>query len=82
MDVYVDVDVDVAMDAGLDVAGAHRGAKYIDHQIEGDDDKVAWVSKVCMVNSEVCHGMELSDFALRIEKAVYKQTCGCIPEMA
>ena len=64
------------MDASLDVGGAHRGATYFDHQIEGDDDKVAWISKVCMVNSEVCHGMELSDFAILNEKAVYKTRVG------
>ena len=64
------------MDASFDVGGAHRGATYFDHQIEGDDDKVAWISKVCMVNSEVCHGMELSDFAIRIEKAVYQKRVG------
>ena len=64
------------MDASLDVGGAHRGATYFDHQIEGDDDKVAWISKVCMVNSEVCHGMELCDFGILNEKAVYKKRVG------
>ena len=44
------------MDASLDVVCAHRGAKDVDHPIKGDDDKLARISKVCMVNSEVCHG--------------------------
>ena len=65
------------MDASLDVGGAHRGATDFDHQIEGDDDKVACISKVCMVNSEVCHGMVLSASALRIEKAsAYQKRVG------
>ena len=49
------------MDASLDVGGAHRGPEDFDHRIEGDDDKVACISKVCMVKSEVCHGMDLFD---------------------
>ena len=64
------------MDASLAFGGAHKGPTDFDHQIEGDDDKVALISKVCMVNSEVCHGMESSDFALRIEKAVYQKRVG------
>ena len=41
------------MDASLDVGGADRGTEDFDHQIEGGDDKVACISKVCMVNSDV-----------------------------
>ena len=64
------------MDASLAVGGAHKGPTDVDHQIEGDDDKVALLSKVCMVNSAVCHGMVSSDSALRIEKAVYQKRVG------
>ena len=34
------------MDASLDVGGAHRGTEDVDHQIEGDDDKVACISSL------------------------------------
>ena len=55
----------------------HTGEQHLfDHRIEGDDDKVAWISKVCMVNSEVCHGMELSDFAILNEQVVYNKCVG------
>ena len=64
------------MDASLDVGGAHRGTVDFYHQIEADDDKVACISKVCMVNSEVCHGMDLSVFARANEKAVYNNCVG------
>ena len=64
------------MDASQDVGGAHKGTEDVDHQIEGDDDKVAYISKVCMVNSEVCHGMDLSDFVRVNDKALYKSRVG------
>ena len=54
----------VCMDASLDVGGAPRskGTEDSDHRIEGDDDKFACISKVCMVNSEVCHATDVFDF--------------------
>ena len=70
------------MDVSCALGGVHNAPTDSDHQNEGDDDKVALISKVCMVNSEVCHGMELSDFAILNGKAVYQKTCGCISEMA
>ena len=57
------------MDVSLDVGGAHRGTQDFNH-------KVACISKVCMVNSEICHGMDLSDFARVNENAVYKHRVG------
>ena len=50
------------MDVSLDVGGAHMGTQDVDH-------KAACISKVCMVNSEMCHGMDLSDFARVNEKS-------------
>ena len=64
------------MDASLDVGGAHRGTEDSDHQIEGDDHKFACISKVCMANSEVLHGMDLSDLAQADVKAVYTNRVG------
>ena len=68
----------VCMDASLDVGGAprSRGKEDSDHQLEGDDDKFACISKVCMVNSEVCHGTDLSAFARANEKPVYTNRVG------
>ena len=65
-----------SMDASLDVGGAHRGTEGFYHQIEGDDDKVACISKVSMVNSEVCHGMELSFFARVNAQIAYTNRVG------
>ena len=62
------------MDVSCALGGLHNGPTDFDHQNEGDDDKVALISKVCMVNSEVCHGMVSSASALRIEKASVYQT--------
>ena len=68
----------VCMDVSLDVGGApcSRGTDDSDHQIEGDYHKFACISKVCMANSEVCHGMDLSVFAGANEKAVYRNRVG------
>ena len=46
------------------------------HQVEGDDDKVACISKDRMANSEVFHGMGYSVIAQSDEKAVYKNRVG------
>ena len=54
----------VCMDASLDVGGVAYSwvREDIDHQVEGDDDKAACISKHCMANSEVFHGMSFSVF--------------------
>ena len=64
------------MDVSCALGGVHNAPTDSDHQNEGDDDKLALISKVCMVNSEVCHGIESTDFALRFEKAVYQKRVG------
>ena len=67
----------ICMDVSCALGGVHNAPTDSDHQNEGDDDKVALISKVCMVNSEVCHGMVSSASALRIEKAsVYQKRVG------
>ena len=52
----------VCMDASLDVGGApySRVTEDIGHQVEGNDDKVACISKHCMAKSEFVHRMGLS----------------------
>ena len=52
----------VCMDASLDVGGVVCSwvREDIDHQVEGNDDTVACISKHCMAKSEVVHGMGLS----------------------
>ena len=65
---FVNLELD-CMDVSLDVGGAHRGTQDVHH-------KVACISKVCMVNSEMCHGMDLSEFARVNEKAVYNNRVG------
>ena len=67
----------ICMDVSCALGGVHNAPTDSDHRNEGDDDKVALISKVCMVNSEVCHGMVSSASALRIEKAsVYQKRVG------
>ena len=78
--ILVNLELD-CMDASLDVGGAHRGTTDCYHEIEGDDDKVAWMSKVCMVNSEVCHEW-ICLTLLSSMKKLYTKKCGCISEMA
>ena len=57
------------MDVSLEFGGAHMGTQDVNHM-------VVCISKVCMVNSEMCHGMELSDLARVNEKAVSKNRVG------
>ena len=58
------------MDVSCALGGVHNAPTDSDHQNEGDDDKLALISKVRMVNSEVCHGMVLSASALRMGTSI------------
>ena len=64
----------VCMDASLDVGGVpySRVTEDIDHQVEGNDDTVACISKHSMAKSEVVHGIGLSACVRSEEKAGYE----------